>query len=251
MTSGSWAARGARRGASRAASAGRASRSSPRTARSWPSPASTTATWTCTSSRPREGSPDASPGTPPRTTSRAGCPAGRPCSSTPGRASFHSFDRLFTMPLSGGLPQELPLPRAVQGSSSADGRRLAYVADQPVAAGVEATAAGRRPRSGSPISRTPAVEAVPRANSNDPSPVGRRPRVLPVRPERPRRALRLRHEDHRSLNKEIIATLKNAASGTHRVDVEAMTREARAARAKFTRQISDAEINAWKRAGRP
>ena len=58
-------------------------------------------------------------------------------------------------------------------------------------------------------------------------------------------------ENHRSLNKEIIATLRSAAGGTHRVDVEAMTREARAARAKFTRQISDAEINAWKRAGRP
>ena len=58
-------------------------------------------------------------------------------------------------------------------------------------------------------------------------------------------------EHHRSLNKEIIATLRSAASGTHRVDVAAMIREARAARAKFTRQISDAEINAWKRAGRP
>jgi hypothetical protein len=58
-------------------------------------------------------------------------------------------------------------------------------------------------------------------------------------------------EHHRSLNEEIIATLKSAASETHRVDVEAMTREARAARAKFTRQISAAEIDAWKRAGRP
>ena len=58
-------------------------------------------------------------------------------------------------------------------------------------------------------------------------------------------------EHHRSLNKEIIATLRSASTGTHRVDVEAMIREARAARAKFTRQISDAEINAWKRAGRP
>ena len=58
-------------------------------------------------------------------------------------------------------------------------------------------------------------------------------------------------QHHRSLNKEIIVTLKSATSNTHRVDVEALTREARAARAKFTRQISDAEINAWKRAGRP
>ena len=58
-------------------------------------------------------------------------------------------------------------------------------------------------------------------------------------------------EHHRSLNKEIIATLKTATGKTRRVDVEALIREARAARAKFIRQISDAEINAWKRAGRP
>jgi antitoxin FitA len=58
-------------------------------------------------------------------------------------------------------------------------------------------------------------------------------------------------EHHRSLNKEILATLKNATSETHRVDAKALIREARAARTKFTRQISDAEINAWKRAGRP
>ena len=58
-------------------------------------------------------------------------------------------------------------------------------------------------------------------------------------------------EHHRSLNKEIIATLKTTTCKTHRVDVEALIHEARAARAKFARQISDAEINAWTRAGRP
>jgi plasmid stability protein len=58
-------------------------------------------------------------------------------------------------------------------------------------------------------------------------------------------------EHHRSLNREILATLKSATAKTHRLDVEALIREARAARAKFRRQISDAEINAWKRAGRP
>ena len=58
-------------------------------------------------------------------------------------------------------------------------------------------------------------------------------------------------EHHRSLNREILATLKNATSKTHRVNIKALIREARAAHAKFTRQISDTEINAWKRAGRP
>jgi len=57
-------------------------------------------------------------------------------------------------------------------------------------------------------------------------------------------------EHHRSLDKEIIATLKTTTGKTHRVDVEALVREARVARAKFARQISEAEINAWKRARR-
>lgn len=58
-------------------------------------------------------------------------------------------------------------------------------------------------------------------------------------------------EHHRSLNKEIIATLKSTTGETHPVDVDALIREARAARSKFARQISAAEIDAWKRAGRP
>jgi plasmid stability protein len=55
---------------------------------------------------------------------------------------------------------------------------------------------------------------------------------------------------HRSLNREIIATLQSAAGETRRIDVDALTREARAARKKFKRQVSAAEIDAWKRAGR-
>jgi len=58
-------------------------------------------------------------------------------------------------------------------------------------------------------------------------------------------------EHHRSLNREILATLESVTAKTHRLDVETLIQEARAARAKFRRQISDAEINAWKRAGRP
>jgi plasmid stability protein len=57
-------------------------------------------------------------------------------------------------------------------------------------------------------------------------------------------------ENHRSLNKEIIATLKSATGETHPVDVDALIRDARAARSKFTREITAAEIDAWKRAGR-
>jgi plasmid stability protein len=57
-------------------------------------------------------------------------------------------------------------------------------------------------------------------------------------------------EHHRSLNKEIIATLSSATGEAHPVDVDALIREARAARSKFAREITAAEIDAWKRAGR-
>jgi len=86
------------------------------------------------------------------------------------RASFHHFDRLFTIPLAGGLPRELPLPRAAQGSFSPDGARLAYV---PLN---QWQRAWKRYRGGQ---TTPvwiadlgdsSVEAVPRTNSNDACP---------------------------------------------------------------------------------
>jgi len=57
-------------------------------------------------------------------------------------------------------------------------------------------------------------------------------------------------EHHRSLNKEIIATLNSATGNVQHVDVDALIQDARVARSKFTREISAAEIDAWKRAGR-
>jgi len=56
--------------------------------------------------------------------------------------------------------------------------------------------------------------------------------------------------NHRSLNREVIVTLQNATSRTPAIDVEALNRAARAARKKFTREISAAEIDTWKRQGR-
>jgi len=56
------------------------------------------------------------------------------------------------------------------------------------------------------------------------------------------RELKKRAEgNHRSLNKEIIATLRNAASGTKSV---------RQARALFRRPVTAREIDRWKRKGR-
>ncbi|MFO0958066.1 MAG: PDZ domain-containing protein [Isosphaeraceae bacterium] len=43
------------------------------------------------------------------------------------RTSSSRFDKLFTVSLEGGLPEELPLPMGEQGSYSPDGTRLAYV----------------------------------------------------------------------------------------------------------------------------
>jgi tricorn protease len=43
------------------------------------------------------------------------------------RASFGRFSRLYTVPLTGGLPAEVPLPMAEEASYSPDGKKLAYV----------------------------------------------------------------------------------------------------------------------------
>jgi tricorn protease len=43
------------------------------------------------------------------------------------RSSYSRFNKLFTIPVTGGFPTELPLPMAEQGSFSPDGSRLAYV----------------------------------------------------------------------------------------------------------------------------
>src|SRR5271169_6614528 len=43
------------------------------------------------------------------------------------RDSYSRFSRLFTVGIDGGLPEELPLPMAEEGSYSPDGTHLAYV----------------------------------------------------------------------------------------------------------------------------
>jgi len=43
------------------------------------------------------------------------------------RSSYSRFEKLFTVPVEGGFPTELPLPMGVQGSYSADGSGFAYV----------------------------------------------------------------------------------------------------------------------------
>jgi len=57
-------------------------------------------------------------------------------------------------------------------------------------------------------------------------------------------------EHHRSLNKEVLATLRNVTNQSRRVEPAELIREARTARKKFKRQVSPAEIKAWIRRGR-
>jgi plasmid stability protein len=55
---------------------------------------------------------------------------------------------------------------------------------------------------------------------------------------------------HRSLNKEVIATLQAATAGVVRFDALAAQRAALSARASFKRPVSAREISLWKRRGR-
>jgi plasmid stability protein len=58
-------------------------------------------------------------------------------------------------------------------------------------------------------------------------------------------------EHHRSLNREILATLKNATSGTIRLDPAKLEESVRRARSLFRHPpITAREIDQWKREGR-
>jgi tricorn protease len=54
-------------------------------------------------------------------------PDGKQVVFSSGRTSYSNFSRLFTVPAEGGFETQLPLDRAVEGSYSPDGTRLAYV----------------------------------------------------------------------------------------------------------------------------
>jgi tricorn protease len=83
------------------------------------------------------------------------------------RHSYTRVSRLFTVPVEGGFPEEVPLPMAEQGSYSPDGSRLAYVPLRP------AFIAWKRYRGGrtTPIwiadLKDSRIEKIPRENSND------------------------------------------------------------------------------------
>jgi tricorn protease len=94
------------------------------------------------------------------------------------RNSYSRFERLFTMPVDGGFPKELPLPMGVGGSYSADGSRIAYVPRWNRRLGaVDSYIAIQHYRGGltSPIwianLADSSIERIPHENSNDFNPM--------------------------------------------------------------------------------
>lgn len=100
-------------------------------------------------------------------------PDGKNILFSSGRTSYSRFNKLFTLPLDGGQPSELPLPMGEQGAFSPDASKIAYVPFWNRRAVPNAYIAWKRYRGGlaSPIwiaalsdSR---IEKVPRDDSND------------------------------------------------------------------------------------
>src|SRR5246500_4876192 len=93
------------------------------------------------------------------------------------RDSYSGFSQLYTVGLSGGLPEPLPLPMAVEGSYSADSSHLAYVPFTNFAESWQRQRGLKHYRGGtaSPIwiakLSDSGVEKVPRKDSNDSSPM--------------------------------------------------------------------------------
>lgn len=93
------------------------------------------------------------------------------------RASYSRFNRLFTIPVEGGFPTELPLPMGEEGSFSPDGSRLAYVPFWNRRSGPGAYISWKHYRGGkaSPIwiadLADSKIEKIPRKDSNDFNPI--------------------------------------------------------------------------------
>jgi len=94
-----------------------------------------------------------------------------------GRDSYAGFTQLFTVGVSGGLPEVLPLPMAVEGSYSPDSSHLAYVPFTNFQQSWQFQRGLKHYRGGmaSPIwiakLSDSSVEKVPRENSNDSTPM--------------------------------------------------------------------------------
>jgi tricorn protease len=87
------------------------------------------------------------------------------------RKSYSRFSRLFTVSRDGGLPAELPLPIAAEGSYSPDGARLAYVPMDRAFSMWKRYRGGRASAIWIATLADSSVEKLPRNNSNDFNPM--------------------------------------------------------------------------------
>lgn len=83
------------------------------------------------------------------------------------RATYRDLPQLYTVPLSGGLPQELPLPSGTQASFSPDGTHLAYVPFYQVEPAWKMYRGGQTTPIWIADLSDSSVVRVPRDNSND------------------------------------------------------------------------------------
>jgi tricorn protease len=94
-----------------------------------------------------------------------------------GRGSYSRFERLYTLGVDGGLPDELPLPMGVEGAYSPDAERIAYVPFWNRRSSPDAYSSWKHYRGGKapPIWITALddlrIERIPRDGSNDFNPM--------------------------------------------------------------------------------
>lgn len=88
-----------------------------------------------------------------------------------GRSSTNPVPKLFTIPVDGGFPTEVPLPMGVTGSYSSDGTRLAYVPTTKFQEAWKQYRGGQTTPIWVAKLSDSAVEKLPRDNSNDSNPM--------------------------------------------------------------------------------
>ena len=98
-------------------------------------------------------------------------PDGKQVLFTSGRTSYSNFSRLFTVPAEGGFETQLPLDRAVAGSYSPDGARLAYVPTDQWQRAWKRYAGGQTTPIWIATLADSSIVKIPRNNSNDSNPM--------------------------------------------------------------------------------
>ena len=148
-------------------------------------------------SRHRRRARAASPIIPRKSTSPVGLPtASKILFNSWGNSFMHFEDQLYTVPVEGGFPTQLPLPIAEDASYSPDGTHLAYVPHPKWQQAWKRYHGGQTtPIWIADLKDSSIDKDSPRQLQRSPPHVGRRHDLFPLRPQRPRQPLRLRHQD--------------------------------------------------------